>query len=195
MDEAIKILRREIVSRGFGLLERITFRRRRFDTKMQELTREVYDTGNSAAILLYDPTRSRVLLVRQFRLPVYLGTGRETMIEVCAGKLEGLDADRRIVTEVLEETGLSIRAPRFLFEAFMSPGAFGERLSFFVARYSPADRLGPGGGLPKDGEDIEILEPTLAEALAMIGSGEIIDAKTIILLQYAELAGLMQDDA
>ncbi len=187
----IKILKREILSRGYGLLERITFRRRRFDGKTQEVTRAVYDPGDAATILLYDTARSRVLLVRQFRLPVYLATGGETTIEACAGKLEGLDAARRIVMEVEEETGFSIKDPKFLFNAFMSPGAYAERISFFVVRYSPADRRGPGGGIREDGEDIEILEPTLDEALAMIDRGEIIDAKTIILLHYAKLAGLM----
>ncbi|HKH81340.1 MAG TPA: NUDIX domain-containing protein [Methylovirgula sp.] len=187
----IKILKREILSRGYGLLERITFRRRRFDGKTQEVTRAVYDPGDAATILLYDTVRSRVLLVRQFRLPVYLATGRETTIEACAGKLEGLDAARRIVMEVEEETGFSLKDPKFLFNAFMSPGAYAERISFFVVRYSPADRRGPGGGIREDGEDIEILEPTLDEALAMIDRGEIIDAKTIILLHYAKLAGLM----
>jgi nudix-type nucleoside diphosphatase (YffH/AdpP family) len=132
------------------------------------------------------------VLVRQFRLPVYLATGRETTIEACAGKLEGLDAASRIVMEVEEEAGYVIKDPKFLFEAFMSPGAYAERIRFFVTRYSPADRHGPGGGIHDEGEDIEVLEPTLDEALAMIASGDIIDTKTIILLQYAKLAGLMQ---
>ncbi len=192
MDEAIKILGREILARGYGLLQRVTLRRRRFDAKLQDITRDVYDTGNGAAILLYDRDRGRVLLVRQFRLPVYLATGQETIIEVCAGKLEGLDAATRIVMEVKEETGYAIRAPRHLFDAFMSPGVFSEKLSFFVAPYSPADKVGAGGGLADDGEDLEVLEPTLGEALAMIAQGEIIDAKTILLLHYAKLTGLIQ---
>jgi GDP-mannose pyrophosphatase NudK len=191
--QTIKILKREILSRGKGVLEKITFKRRRFDGETQEATREVYDPGDAATILLYDPARSRVLLVRQFRLPVYLACGRETTIEACAGKLEGLDAARRIIMEVEEETGFSIKQPKFLFDAFMSPGSYSERISFFVVRYSPADRRGPGGGLRDEGEEIEILEPTLDEALAMIERGEIIDAKTIILLHYARLAGLMRE--
>jgi GDP-mannose pyrophosphatase NudK len=190
---AIKILNREILSRGKGVFEKITFARRRFDGTTQEISREVYDPGDAAAILLYDPPRSRVVLVRQFRLPVYLATGHETTIEACAGKLEGMDAASRIVMEVEEEAGYLIKDPKFLFEAFMSPGPYAERISFFVACYSPADRRGPGGGIQDEGEDIEVLEPTLDEALAMIASGEIVDAKTIILLQYAKLAGLMQD--
>jgi GDP-mannose pyrophosphatase NudK len=133
-----------------------------------------------------------VLLVRQFRLPVYLALGHETTIEACAGKLEGMDAASRIVLEVEEEAGYLIEAPKFLFEAFMSPGAYAERISFFSVTYSPADRRTRGGGIRDDGEDIEVIEPTLDEALAMIASGEIIDAKTILLLQYAKLAGLMK---
>ncbi len=192
MDETIKILSREILSRGFGLLQKVTLRRRRFDGQLQDITRDVYDSGDGAAILLYDPDRGRVLLVRQFRLAAYFAVGQEAIIEVCAGKLEGLDAAARIVMEVQEEIGYAIKTPRFLFEAFMSPGVFAEKLSFFAAAYSPADKTGAGGGLADDGEDIEVLEPTLDEALAMITRGEIIDAKTVLLLHYAKLAGLMR---
>lgn len=192
MDETIKILGREVLSRSYGLLQRVTLRRQRFDAKLQEITRDVYDSGNGAAILLYDPARGCVLLVRQFRLAAYLADGREALIEVCAGKLEGLDAATRIVMEVHEETGYAIKNPRYLFDAFMSPGVFSEKLSFFVAPYSPDDKVTDGGGLEHDGEDIEIIEPTLDEALAMIAKGEIVDAKTILLLHYAKLSGLMQ---
>src|SRR6185437_15151001 len=124
MSDAIKILARDVISRGFGVLQKVTVRRRKFDATQQEITRDVYDTGDGATILLYDPDRRRVLLVRQFRIAAYLATGRESLIEVCAGKLEGLDAASRIVMEVEEETGYAIKEPRFLFEAFMSPGVF-----------------------------------------------------------------------
>lgn len=191
MSDAIKILARDVISRGFGVLQKVTVRRRKFDATQQEITRDVYDTGDGATILLYDPDRRRVLLVRQFRIAAYLATGRESLIEVCAGKLEGLDAASRIVKEVAEETGYTIKNPRFLFEAFMSPGVFSERLSFFAAPYSPADRTGDGGGLADDNEDIQILEPTLDEALEMIARGEIVDAKTILLLNYAKLNQLL----
>ncbi len=189
---AIEILKREILSRGKGVLEKIAFRRRRYDGRVQDVCREVYDTGDAASILLYDPARRCILLVRQFRLPVYLATGRESTIETCAGKLEGMEAARRIVMEVEEETGFTIREPKFLFSAFMSPAAYAERISFFSAPYSAADRRSSGGGLYDEGEDIEIVEPGLEEALAMIDRGEIIDAKTIILLQYAKLLGLIE---
>ncbi len=190
MSETIKILSREILHRGFGMLEVIRVLRRCFDGKEQEIAREVYDVDHGAAILPYDPLRRRVLLVRQFRLAAFLASGRETLIEACAGKLEGADPAERIVMEAAEELGYAIKAPRHLFDGFMSPGVYAEKISYFVAPYCPDDKIGPGGGVDLD-EDIEVLEPTFAEALAMIDSGEIDDTKTILLLHYAKLMGLM----
>ncbi len=192
MSDVVKILHREIISRGFGLLERVTFWRRKFDGAPQEFTREFYDSGPGATILLYDPERRRILLVRQFRPAVYLVEGRDSLIETCAGKLDGAMAAKRIVMEVLEETGYKIGAPTFLFSAYMSPGVYAEKISFFTAPYSPRDRVADGGGLADEGEDIEILEPTLDEALAMIARGEIEDAKTILLIHYAVLNSVME---
>lgn len=191
MDETIKILSREILSSGFGVLQKLTLKRRKFDGTPQEITREVFDTGDGVAILLYDPDRGRIVLVRQFRLAAFLSSGRETLIEVCAGKLEGLDPKLRVIEEVAEETGYHIKEPRYLFDAYMSPGSFSEKLSFFVAPYGPADKQSDGGGLAHENEDIEILEPTLDEAFAMIERGEIVDAKTILLLNYAKLNRLV----
>ncbi|MCL2453072.1 MAG: NUDIX domain-containing protein [Alphaproteobacteria bacterium] len=188
----IQILSRKILSHGYGLLECFMLARKRFDGRPQNLKREVYDTGDGAAILLYDPSRSRVALVRQFRLTAYLRDGRESLIEVCAGRLEGEDPVTRIIKESEEETGFAVRNPRRLFEAYMSPGVYAEKLTFFVAEYRVEDRRNQGGGLEEENEDIEVLEPTLTEALAMIERSEIVDAKTILLLQYAEHAGLMQ---
>jgi nudix-type nucleoside diphosphatase (YffH/AdpP family) len=193
MSDAVKILRREVIARGYGLLERVAFWRRKFDGSPQELTREVYDTGPGATILLYDPTRKCILLVRQFRPATYLAEGRTSLIETCAGKLEGATAAERIVMETLEETGVRIGAPNYLFAAYMSPGVYAEKISFFTAPYSSGDQVAGGGGLADEGEDIKILEPTLDEALAMIASGEIEDAKTILLIHYAVLHKLMGD--
>ncbi|HEY0147298.1 MAG: NUDIX domain-containing protein [Methylovirgula sp.] len=192
MNDAVKILRREVVSRGFGLLERVTFWRRKYDGKPQEIEREFYDTGPGATILLYDPERRCILLVRQFRPAVYLVEGRDSLLETCAGKLEGAEAPERIVMEVLEETGVKIGAPTFLFSAYMSPGVYAEKISFFTARYSARDRIAAGGGLANEGEDIDVAEPSLEEALEMIARGEIEDAKTILLIHYAVLHKLME---
>lgn len=191
MSEDIFIRSRQIVAQGFGLLERMVVERKRFDGRMQTSNLEVYDSGDGVAILLYDPQRSRVVLVRQFRGPAYLRGRHESLIEVCAGRLEGEDPESRIVKEVEEETGIIVRKPVRLFEAFMSPGCFCEKIIFFVAPYAPTDKTAKGGGL--DDEDIEVLEPTFGEALAMIDTGMIIDAKTIMLLHYAKFAGLMAE--
>lgn len=192
MTVAVRILARDVLSRGFGLLTKYVVERRRYDGRMQTMAREVYDAGDGAAILLYDPMRSTVILVRQFRMPALVNGGHEQLIEVCAGKLDGADAIACIVKEAEEEAGIAVRDPRRLFEAYMSPGSFSEKITFFAAQYSEQDRTGRGGGVAESDEDIEILEVTLDEALAMIDSGEIIDGKTIILLHYAKLKGLME---
>ncbi|HUB65208.1 MAG TPA: NUDIX domain-containing protein [Methylocella sp.] len=192
MTGTIRILGRHLLSRRNGLLERFTVTRKRFDGAVQSLEREIYDTGDGVAILLYDPSRSRVVLVRQFRLAAFLRDGRDSLIEVCAGRLDGEDAESRVIKEAEEETGFIVRNPRRLFEAYMSPGFFAEKLTFFTAQYRAEDRTGKGGGLEHEGEDIEVLEPTLDEALAMIDRGEIVDAKTILLLHYAERMDLMR---
>jgi GDP-mannose pyrophosphatase NudK len=130
--------------------------------------------------------------VRQFRPAVYLVEGRDSLIETCAGKLDGAEAPERIVMEALEETGVRIGAPTYLFSAYMSPGVYAEKISFFTAPYSVQDKIATGGGLADEGEDIEILEPSLDEALDMIVRGEIEDAKTILLIHYAVLHKLME---
>lgn len=193
MNGAVKLLHREVISRGYGLLERVTFWRRKFNGTQQDLTREFYDTGPGATILLYDRDRKCILLVRQFRPATFLVEGLTSLIETCAGKLEGATAAERIVMEVLEETGVKIGTPTYLFSAYMSPGVYAEKISFFTAPYSANDKITDGGGLSDEGEDIEILEPTLDEALAMIAAGEIEDAKTILLIHYAVLHRLLGD--
>ncbi len=191
MVDSVRILSRDMLSRGLGQLSKFAVERRRYDGRMQTFTRELYDAGDGAAIFLYDRNGGRILLVRQFRLPALVNGSREHLIEVCAGKLDGADAATRIVEEVEEETGFRVREPRRLFEAYTSPGCFTERITFFAAEYSESDRVGKGGGLAGSDEDIEVLEPTFDEALHMVETGEIVDAKTILLLYYAKATGLM----
>ena len=131
-------------------------------------------------------------MIRQFRGVAFLKEGVESMVEACAGKLEGADPLTRVVKETEEETGIRLSGrPRRLFQAYMSPGSFTERLTFFVAPYEAADRVSEGGGLREEGEDIEVIETTLGAAIAMIESGEIVDAKTIMLLYWAQAMALM----
>ena len=151
---------------------------------------EVYRHGFAAAVLLYDPERGVVLLVRQFRMPPWLAEGVTEMLEVCAGMLDGDAPEAGARREVLEETGVEAQSLVHAFDAYMSPGGVTERISCFTARYGPADRKQAGGGVDAD-EHIEIVETPFDEALAMIARGDIRDAKTIALLYHARARGLM----
>jgi GDP-mannose pyrophosphatase NudK len=153
------------------------------------LAHEIYRHKGAAAVLLYDPARAVVLLVRQFRLAAWLEGAAQPMTEVCAGMLDGDEPEACVIRESLEETGVAIAAGRHVFDAFVSPGATTEKIACFVARYGASDRVGAGGGVDAD-ERIETIEPSLDEAIAMIERGEICDAKTIALLYYARAQGL-----
>jgi hypothetical protein len=99
----IHILGRHIVSRGNGLMEKLAIERKRFDGRVQSLACEIHDPGDGAAILLCYPSRQRVVLVRQFRLPAFLTRRHESLVEACAGKRDGDDAKSRISNEAEEE--------------------------------------------------------------------------------------------
>lgn len=186
----VRIRSVDILSDDWAVLKRVTFDYTRRDGRVERQVRQTYDRGNGAAILPYDPARGTVLLVRQFRLPAYVSGHPEPLIEVCAGLLDDRDPETCIRREAEEELGYRLREPRRVLRAFMSPGSVTEQLVFFVARYSPDDRIGAGGGAEDEGEDIEVLELALDEALLMVDRGEIVDGKTVMLLQYAKLKGL-----
>ncbi len=153
---------------------------------------ELYDTGNAVAVLLYSKARRTVLLNRQFRIAIVCNGHPSGMLtEVCAGKIDDLPADATVLKEIREETGFVLPAVQKVLSVYMSPGAFTERLDMYIAEYSPEQKQAKGGGLKEEGEDIEVLEVPFDDALKMIGNGEIIDAKTIILLQYAALNGIV----
>lgn len=175
------------LSDDWYVLKKTTFAYRRGDGEWQVQSRETYDRGNGATILLYDPTRRTVVLVRQFRYPAFVTGYDDMLIETPAGLLDDAAPEERIRAEVEEETGFRIHHVRRVFEAFMSPGAVTEKIYFFVGEYEPADRVSAGGGHAGEGEDIEVLEIGIDEALAMIADGRICDGKTIMLLQYAAL--------
>jgi GDP-mannose pyrophosphatase NudK len=160
------------------------------DGSTRTLKHEVYRYGKAAAVLLYDPARRVVVLVKQFRAGAYLSDGALATIEVCAGMLDSDPPEICAIREALEETGVVVRKPVHAFDAYMSPGGMSEKIACFVAPYGEADRTGPGGGVDED-EHIEILEVPLGEALMMIERGLITDAKTIALLYYAKANGLM----
>ncbi len=186
-EDRIRIQKVEVLSDDWFLLQKTTFDYRRSDGSWQRQTRETYDRGNGATILLYNRARRTVVLVRQFRFPAY-GNGHDGfLIETAAGLLDQASPEERIKAEVEEETGYRVGEVRKVFEAFMSPGSVTERLYFFVAEYDPATRAGAGGGVAEEGEDIEVLELHMDEAMRMMADGRIADGKTIMLLQYAAL--------
>jgi nudix-type nucleoside diphosphatase (YffH/AdpP family) len=179
----------ELLFNGWAALKRFTFDRRRRDGVWQTQTHMMFDIGDGATVLPYDPARGVVLLVRQFRLAAHLTGVGDLLIEACAGKLDGEAPETCARREAQEELGYRLGPLEAIGEAFSTPGAVSERVFFFLARYSPADRISDGGGHSDEGEDIEVLELSLVEALDKIVRGEIIDAKTIILLQHLKLTG------
>jgi nudix-type nucleoside diphosphatase (YffH/AdpP family) len=176
-----------VLSDAWYELSRATFDYQGSDGAWSEQQREVYDRGNGATILLRDETRDTILLTRQFRMPAYLNGHPDGMLlEAPAGLLDGDDPETAIRREAEEETGYRVDAVTFLGEYFMSPGSVTERIAFFSGSYRAGERVSEGGGLAGEGEDIEVVEVALAEAIAMVERGEIVDGKTVLLLRLAQ---------
>ncbi|HYD97240.1 MAG TPA: NUDIX domain-containing protein [Noviherbaspirillum sp.] len=187
-DHQIKIVDVETLSDDWYTLKKYSFDFRRKNGEWQRQTREVYHSGNGATVLLYNRLQRTVVLTRQFRLPAYLnGVADGMLIETPAGLLEDQAPADRIRHEIEEETGYEVDQVTKVFEAYMTPGAVAERAFFFVAEYQPDKRKDAGGGVAAEGEDIEVLELPFDKACEMMEKGEIIDCKTIMLLQYAAL--------
>lgn len=188
----ITIQKTELLSDNWYVLNKVTFDYQKKDTSLITQKREVYDRGNGAAILLFNSTQKTVILTRQFRLPTYLnGNKTGMMIEVCAGLLDQDHPEQCIIRETEEETGYRLSSVRKVFESYMSPGAVTEILYFFVGEYNASMKVSEGGGVEHEQENIDVLEYTFEEAYAMIASGQIKDAKTIMLLQYAKINALV----
>ncbi|MDP9808611.1 nudix-type nucleoside diphosphatase (YffH/AdpP family) [Rhizobium tibeticum] len=183
----VEIVHEKTLSNGWTRLSGYQIDYTDSDGETHRLKREVYHRTPAATILLYDPKRDTVVLVRQFRLPVYLHDEPAWIIETPAGLLDGDEPETAIRREAMEETGFRVRDVRFLFKAYSSPGSSMELLHFFAASIDTTDRVSNGGGLAEEHEDIEVLQVPLGKAIAMVEQGEIADAKTIILLQWAIL--------
>jgi nudix-type nucleoside diphosphatase (YffH/AdpP family) len=180
----------ELLASGWHVLRRTTYDYRHRDGRWSTESRETYDRGNGAVILLHDVARSTVLLTRQFRWPVYVNGHPDGMlVEAAAGLLDADDPETAIRREAEEELGVIVGPLERVGQIYMSPGSVTEYLHFYAAPYTPADRTGAGGGLADDGEDIEVVELPFAEALERCRDGRIADAKTILLLQWAALHG------
>jgi nudix-type nucleoside diphosphatase (YffH/AdpP family) len=189
---AIKIQKTELLSDNWYVLNKVTFDYQKKDDSWISQKREVYDRGNGAAILLYNTQQKTIILTRQFRLPTYLnGNKTGMMIEVCAGLLDEDHPEQCIIRETEEETGYRLTKVDKIMETYMSPGAVTEILYLFVGAYDQSMKVSDGGGLEHEQENIDVLEMPYEQAYAMIESGEINDAKTIMLLQYAKIKNLV----
>jgi GDP-mannose pyrophosphatase NudK len=184
----VRILNEKLLSDNWYSLKKYDYEIIKKDGSLQKQTREVYDRGNGAVILLYNKENKTVILTRQFRLPSFVN-GNESgyLIEACAGLLDKDNPEEAIKRETEEETGYRIRELRKVFEAYMSPGSVSEILHFFIAEYNASMKVHAGGGVAQEQEDIEVLEIDFEKAAAMVDSGEIKDAKTILLLQYLQI--------
>jgi len=188
----VKINKTENLSSNWYKLDKVDFNYQLKNGHWQHQSRECYDRGDGAAILLYNPIKKTVILTKQFRMPSYLnGNSDGMMIEVCAGLLDDDDPLTCIRQEAEEETGYEIKNPVKVFEIYSTPGAVTEKIHYFIAVYSNEMKIGEGGGLEEETEEIEVLELDFEKALSMIFTGEICDAKTIILLQYAQINKLI----
>jgi nudix-type nucleoside diphosphatase (YffH/AdpP family) len=183
--DRVRIKAVKTLSDDWYLLKKTTFDFLRSDGSWQEQSRETYDRGNGATLLLYNLERRTVVLTRQFRFPAFVNGHPGMLIEAPAGLLDAAGPEERIKAEVEEETGYRVERVRKIFEAFMSPGSVTEKLYFFVAEYDASSKAALGGGNRSEGEDIEVLELSIDDAIAAMESGEIADGKTILLLQYA----------
>jgi nudix-type nucleoside diphosphatase (YffH/AdpP family) len=187
VSDRIRVKNVRVLSDNYATLKDTTFEWRRANGEWQTQSRETFDRGNAATLLPYNLGQRTVVLVRQFRYPAYANGYDDLLIEAAAGLLDNASPEVRIRAEAEEEIGYRLGEIRKIFEAFMSPGAVTEKLHFFVAEYAADMRVGGGGGIADEGEDIEVLELPIDQAMAMIGDGRIVDAKTIMLLQYAAM--------
>ncbi len=184
----IKILKTEILSDHWYTLKKVTFEQRNKHHEWELVVREAYDRGNGAAILLYNPASQSIILTKQFRMPSYINGNEDgMMIEVCAGLLDDLQPEVCIRKETEEETGYRVNAVTKVMEAYMSPGSVTEKLHFFLAQYEQTMKVSEGGGLDDDHENIDVIEIKFDKAIAMVASGAIQDAKTILLIQYLQI--------
>jgi len=188
----VRNLKTEVLSDNWYTLRKVTFDYLNKDGSWETQSRETYDRGNGSTILLYNKERSTVILTRQFRMPTYVNGNKTGMlIETCAGLLSKENATECIQRETQEETGYEILSVDKVFEAYMSPGSVTEIVYFFIAEYKDSMKISEGGGAEDEQEEIEVLELKIDEAVKMIENEEIKDGKTIMLLQYIQLKGIL----
>ncbi|APC13787.1 GDP-mannose pyrophosphatase NudK [Providencia rettgeri] len=188
----LRNIKEKLLSDNWYILKKYTYELQRRDGNWQQQEREVYDRGNGAVILLYNKIKNSIILIRQFRMPMYVNGYQHFLIEAAAGLLDDASPETRIIAEAEEETGFKVDKIEKVFEAFMSPGSVTEKLYFYIAEYNDNNRSNAGGGLAEEGEDIEVLEWPFPKALEAIKTGEIVDGKTIMLIQHLALNSILK---
>lgn len=192
MEDKVKITKTKVLSENWGILNEITFELKNFDGTWVSQVRESYNTGDGATVLLFNKNTKKIILTKQFRLPSYLnGNPGGMLTEACAGLLEQDSPEDCVIKEAEEETGYRISNPEKIYEAYMSPGSVTEKMHFFIAEYDQDMKVSNGGGAEDETEDIKVLEYTFDKTWEMVEKGEIQDAKTIILLQYLKVRGIL----
>ncbi|MGY6125578.1 NUDIX domain-containing protein [Paraburkholderia strydomiana] len=190
--DRVRIVESTTLSDDWYTLKKVTFDFLRRDGTWQRQSRETYDRGNGATILLHNRRTGNVVLTRQFRMPVFVNGHDGMLIEAAAGLLDMATPEERIRLEAEEETGYRVSNIRKIFEAYMSPGSVTEKLYFYLGEYDASTRVNDGGGIEDEGEDLEVLEMPLGTALQLVRSGEIVDGKTIMLLQHLALSEIAE---
>lgn len=191
-EKSVKVISSELLSDNWGVLRKVKYDFKLHDGSWQQQEREVYNRGNGAVILLYNKEKGTVILTRQLRIPTWFnGNTDGMMIEACAGLLDENDPEECIKRETQEETGYRITEVKKIMEVYMSPGSVTEIIYFFTGAYSADMKISEGGGVESEHENIEVLEMSFTQAIEMVKNGEIKDAKTIMLLQYAQINGLV----
>ncbi|MFI8377546.1 NUDIX domain-containing protein [Leeuwenhoekiella sp. NPDC079379] len=188
MNENVRNMNVTVLSDNWYTLNKVDFEYLNKDNEWEKQSREAYDRGNGAVVLLYNNLQKTIILTRQFRMPTYLNKNNDgMMIEACAGLLDENDPTTAILKEIEEETGYKVDKATKIFESYMSPGSVTEILHFFIAEYSKKQKVSEGGGAADETENIEVLEYQFEEAINLMKTGAIKDAKTIMLLQYAQI--------
>ncbi|ARV07895.1 GDP-mannose pyrophosphatase [Polaribacter sp. SA4-10] len=189
----IKNIKKTLLSNNYYTLNKLNFDYQMPDGSWVNQMREVYERGHGAGILLYNSTKKTVILIKQFRMPTYLHDNKDGfLIEIAAGLLDTDNPEQCIIRETLEETGIQLKTVKKVYEGYSSPGVLTEKMHFFVGEYTDDMKVSEGGGLASETEDIEVLEIPFTEAIRMLENGEIIDTRTIVLLQYAQIHKLVE---
>ncbi|WP_298553946.1 NUDIX domain-containing protein [uncultured Algibacter sp.] len=191
-NKQIKNINKKLLSDNYYILNRVNFDYLMPNGKWVNQMREVYDRGDGAGILLYNKEKQTVILTKQFRMPTYLNDNKDGMlVEVAAGMLDKDNPEACIIRETEEEVGYRLKSVKKIYEAYSSPGVMTEKMHFFIGEYTDGMKVNEGGGLDNEGEDIEVLEIPFKEAIKMLNNGEIVDTRTIVLLQYAIIHKLL----